>query len=59
MVCDNLFWKFKVWAKVHLITIKWSVIWLGSEIRLEQVADGLKWQSGHGENGRSDDKDEF
>jgi hypothetical protein len=26
---------------------------------LEQVADGLKWWSGNGENGRSNDKGEF
>jgi hypothetical protein len=46
-----------VGAKVQLIIVKWSVVWLGSETRLEQVADGLKWQSGNGENGRSNDKD--
>jgi hypothetical protein len=39
--------------------IKWSLIWLGSKTWLEQLVDGLKWLSGNGETGRSDNKDEF
>jgi hypothetical protein len=43
---------------VDLITIKWSLVWLGSETQLEQLTDGIKWPGGNGENGTSDDKDE-
>jgi hypothetical protein len=46
-------------AKVHLIIVKWSVIWLGSETGLEQVSDDLKCPSGNGENGRIHAKYEF
>jgi hypothetical protein len=56
---NNLFWNLKVWARVHLIIVKWSVVWLGSETELEQVADELKWLSGNGKNGRIYIKDEF
>jgi hypothetical protein len=35
------------------------VIWLGSEIGLEQVAGDLKWPSGNGENERTYEMDEF
>jgi hypothetical protein len=55
----SLFWNLKMEREGNLMKVKWSLIWLGSETGLEQVADGLKWQSGIGENGRSDDKDEF
>jgi hypothetical protein len=29
------------------------MIWLGSEIGLEQVSNGLKWLGGNGKNGRT------
>jgi hypothetical protein len=56
---SNLLWNLKVWAEVHLIKVKWSLIWLGSETGLEQVEYGLQWLSGNGNNGRSHVKDEF
>jgi hypothetical protein len=42
-----------------MIIVKWSVIWLGPEIGLEQVSDGLEWLGGNGKNGRSHAKYEF
>jgi hypothetical protein len=59
MVSKQFISKFKSGGKSALVIVKWSVIWLGSETGLDQVADDLKWLSGKGKNGRLDDKDEF
>jgi hypothetical protein len=42
-----------------MIIVKWSLIWLGLETGLEQVADGLKWLGGNGRSERKIVKDDF
>jgi hypothetical protein len=44
---------------VHLIKVKWSMVWLGWETGFEQLDDGLKWSSGNGRNERTHAKYEF
>jgi hypothetical protein len=41
------------------ISDKWSLFLLGVETWLKQVAQGVKWPGGNGENGRTHSKDEF
>jgi hypothetical protein len=59
MVSTDFYFETKSVGKRESVEGQLSLFWLGSEIWLEQLAYGLKWPSGNGENGRSQDKDEL
>jgi hypothetical protein len=41
-VSNEFISNLKLWRKGNLLKIKWSLIRLGLETRLEQVVDGIK-----------------